>query len=155
MNDFKKHLLAGVDAAKTAAANRQEIYDVINEVDRQLSEVYDSKVHFGIWNLTRTIKPKNTNNIFGSALSALSLDREDYKGLSICDHESKNPIPIADWYMSENGYPCKITIDGRESYCSDKEDLENEISSLLSHVRTGKAILKKLEEFEKAKDKEE
>lgn len=58
MNDFKKFLLAGVDAAKTAVANKQEIYDVINEVDKQLSEIYDSKVHFGIWNLTRTITPK-------------------------------------------------------------------------------------------------
>lgn len=112
--------MAGVDAAKTAASNKQEIYDVINEVDKQLGEIYESKVHFGIWDLTRTIKPK-TNNIIGTALSQLSLERESYQGLTISDHENKNPIPLADWYMSENGYPCKITIDGRESFCSDKK----------------------------------
>lgn len=154
VNDFKKFLLAGVDAAKTAAANKKEIYDVINEVDKQLSEVYESKVHFGIWNLTRTIKPKN-KNVFTSTLSALSFESEDYQGLSITDHENKNPIALADWYMSENGYPCKIIMDGGESFCSDKDELENEIASLLSHVRTGKAILKKLEEFEKSQTKED
>lgn len=154
VNDFKKFLLAGVDAAKTAASNKQEIYDVINEVDKQLGEIYESKVHFGIWDLTRTIKPKN-NNIIGAALGQLSLERESYQGLTISDHENKNPIPLADWYMSENGYPCKITIDGRESFCSDKKDLENEIANLLSHVRTGKAILKKLEEFNKIQPKED
>lgn len=146
MSDFKKYLLVGVDAARTAAANKQEIHDVINEVDKQLSEVYDSKVHFGIWNLTRTLKPKN-NNIFGGALSALSLEREEYQSLAISNYENKNPTPLADWFMSESGYPCKIIMDGIESFCSDKDDLENEISSLLSHVRTGKAILKKLEEY--------
>ncbi|EPC9413431.1 hypothetical protein ACR3SC_002607 [Klebsiella variicola] len=154
MNDFKKYLLAGVDAAKTAAVNKKEIYDVINEVDKQLSEIYDSKVHFGVWKLTRPIKPKG-NTLLGGALNAFNFDREEYQSLSISDHETKNPIPLADWYMSENGYPCKITIDGREAFCSDKEELENEIASLLSHVRTGKAILKKLEEFEKIQPEED
>ncbi|QFH49015.1 hypothetical protein [Leclercia adecarboxylata] len=149
MSDFKKYLLAGVDAARTAAANKQEIYDIINEVDKQLIEIYDSKVHFGIWNLTRPIKPKN-NNILGGALSTFSLEREEYQGLVISNYENKNPIPLAEWFMSENGYPCKIIMDGIESFCSDKDDLENEISSLLSHVRTGKAILKKLEEYNNA-----
>lgn len=143
MNDFKKHLLAGVAAAKTAEANKEEIYDVINEVDRQLSEIYESKVHFGI-----------CDNITKNPLIALSLGKKRYQGLAISDHKNENAIHLADWYMSENGYPCKITIDGRESFCNDKEELENEISSLLSHVKTGKAILKTLEEFKKSQAKE-
>ncbi|MGA7506875.1 MAG: hypothetical protein WBW72_00965 [Erwinia billingiae] len=154
MNDFKKYLLAGVDAAKSAAANKKEIHDVIDEVNKQLGEVYDSKVNFGIWNLNRDIKPK-VNNIFGNAFSALSLERESYQGLAISDHEIKNPIPLADWYMSENGYPCKITLDGRESFCSDKDELENEISNLLSHVKTGEAILKKLADFDGTQGEED
>lgn len=149
MSDFKKYLLAGIDAAKTAAANKEEIYAVINEVNRQLSEIYDSKVHFGIWSFTRP-KGMKTRSTIGSALALFGVEQEDYESLAISNHENKNPTPLADWFMSENGYPCKIIMDGVESFCSDKDDLEIEISNLLSNIRTGKAILNKLEEYNDA-----
>lgn len=152
MADFKKSLLAGVDAAKIAKANREEILSVIAEVNKQLNEVYESKLNFGIYNLLRSIEPK-TKNILNTAFSHLSLEREAYQALAVADPSGKNPAPLADWQFSENGYPCKIIRGGLSSYCNNKEELEAEISSLLSEVRTGKTILEKVSDYEnKIKD---
>lgn len=145
MADFKKSFSAGVAAAVAAAENKKEIMEVISEVDRQLSETYDGKVHFGAWNLTK--KARKKGSLAHSFADVLNFEVVEYQGLCITNYNDKEPIELVEWKISENGYPCVLKYDEREAYCSNREDLVEELSTLLSHVQTGKAILKQLENF--------
>lgn len=145
MADFRKSFTVGVAAAVVAAENRKEINDLIREVNKQLQETYDNKVYFGVWSLTkRTRKKGAVTNVF---VDAFNFDIVEYDGLCIANHEEKDPVTLAEWKVSENGYPCIIKYDDREAYCYNKEDLVTELSTLLSDVKTGKAILKHLNNF--------
>ncbi|WP_241574767.1 hypothetical protein [Rosenbergiella nectarea] len=152
MADFKNSFKAGVESALVADNNKKEIQDLIEEVNSQITESYEGKVHFGVWNLTRT--SKNRKNIFSSITDPLSIDITSYKALCISDYNNKSPIELAEWKVDENGYPCMVKHDDRESYCFNKEELISEISSLLSSVKTGNAILEKLKFFSERGSKE-
>jgi len=141
MADFKKIFSVGVAAAETAAANKKEIEGVISEVNKQLQELYDEKVHFGVWDLTKRTPRPGVKNIF---VDAFNYDIVSYKGLCISNKEKKEPIVLAEWQITENGYPCILKYDDREAYCYNTDDLETELATLLSDVKTGKAILKHL-----------
>ncbi|PHM69187.1 hypothetical protein [Xenorhabdus sp. KJ12.1] len=145
MADFRQSFSTGVAAAQAAAANKKEINDLIMEVNKQLKETYDGKVHFGVWNLSKKLRKKGTvTNVF---VDAFNLDVVEYQGLCITNSDNKEPIALVEWKISENGYPCIIKYDDRDAYCYNKEDLVTEFSTLLSDVKTGKAILKQLEIF--------
>ncbi|WP_145517587.1 hypothetical protein [Yersinia mollaretii] len=147
MADFRQSFSAAVAAAVVAAENKKEIKDLINEVNKQLEEAYDGKVHFGIWNLSKKSRKKGSvTNIF---LDALNLEVVEYQGLCITNYDSKEPIELVEWKINENGYPCIIIYNDREAYCYNKEDLVAELSTLLSDVKTGKAILQQLDNFSK------
>ncbi len=65
MADFRKSLSVGVAAAVAAAENKKEIQDLINEVNSQIEETYEGKVHFGVWTLKKSTPKKQTKgNIF-------------------------------------------------------------------------------------------
>ena len=153
MADFRKAFSTGVEAAKLAAQNKREINSIITEVNDQLSEFYDGKVNFGVWNLSKRKKGKEgAGNLF---LGMMSLETISYQGLCISNYEKKDPIELVEWKVTENGYPCIIKYEDREAYCYNSEDLMAEISSLLSDVKTGKAILAKLDDFAKKDNKVE
>jgi hypothetical protein len=152
MANFKNSLSVGVEAAKVAAENKREIDELIQDVNRQVEEAYDGKVHFGVWNLTKRVRRNDAAaNIFMDVLNFVNVE---YKGLCITNYDNKEPISLVEWKVSENGYPCIIKYDDREAYCYDKDDLISEFSTLLSDIKTGKAILKQLDAFsEKGKAK--
>lgn len=145
MVDFKKSIAVGVSAAVAAAENKKEIKNLISEVNKQLEEHYDGKVHFGVWNLSkRSHKKKSVTN---SIMDAFNFETIEYQGLCITNYDNKEPIELVEWKVTENGYPCIIIYDDREAYCYNKEDLATELSTLLCDVKTGKAILKQLDNF--------
>lgn len=147
MSDFKSSLMAGVAAAEKALSAQNEIYSVINDVDAQLKEVYEGKVSFGLGSFYKEVKIKNPVQAFSIGLSRFNEER--YPGLAIFDSEGNNGDKIADWSMAETGYPCKISYDGTDVYCRNKEELIKGLLDLLKDVRTGKAILIKINEHDK------
>lgn len=145
MADFRQSFSAAVAAAVVAAENKKEINDLIQEVSRQLEEAYEGKVHFGVWKLSKRLRKKDAvGNIF---MNVLNYETVEYQALCITNYDNKEPISLVEWKISDNGYPCIITYDERDSYCYNKEDLIAELSTLLSDVKTGKAILKQLADF--------
>ncbi|HAT8000571.1 TPA: hypothetical protein GF082_13895 [Citrobacter braakii] len=145
MADFRQSFSAGVAAAVVAAENKKEIKDLISEVSKQLEESYEGKVHFGIWNLSKKLRKKGVvTNVF---VDAFNFELVEYQGLCITNYDNKEPIELVEWKINENGYPCIIIYDDREAYCYNKEDLVAELSTLLSDVKTGKAILQQLDNF--------
>ncbi|WP_338511364.1 hypothetical protein [Erwinia aphidicola] len=150
MNDLKNSLLAGVEAAKNAAVNKNEIKEVINSIDDLLKEIYGGKVGFGIFNFTLPKKKDNGSNPFSGVLNfnILNTSFESYEGLGIANSKGGKAVPVAKFSLAEEGYPCKINYDNNDVYCYTKEELISELSSLLKHVRTGKAILDIINEVE-------
>ncbi|EOZ9311062.1 MULTISPECIES: hypothetical protein [Enterobacter cloacae complex] len=147
MADFRKSLSVGVAAAVAAAENKKEIQDLINEVNSQIEETYEGKVHFGVWTLKKSTPKKQTKgNIF---FGALNFDFLEYDALCITNHEDKEPIDLVEWKVGDAGYPCILKYEEREAYCYNREDLITELSTLLSDVKTGEAILKQLNKFNK------
>ncbi|MDE9569832.1 hypothetical protein [Xenorhabdus bovienii] len=147
MTDFRKSFSVGVAAATVAAENKKEINDLIKAVNKQLEETYDGKVHFSVRSLSKRVhKESAVANVF---LDAFNFGFVEYQGLCITNYDNKEPIELAEWKVSENGYPCIIKYNDREAYCYNKDDLVVELSTLLSDVKTGKAILKQLDNFSK------
>lgn len=144
MADFKKSFSVGVNAAVVASENKKEINEIIHEVNKQLGEVYEGKVHFSVWDFTKTLRRDGKNNVF---TNPFSFETVKYQGLCITNYDNKEPIELVEWKVTETGYPCIIKYDDREAYCYDKDDLVTELSSLLSDVKTGKAILKQIDNF--------
>lgn len=153
MADFKISFSAGVAAAVLATENKNEIYSLISDVDKQLADAYDGKVHFGIWTFKKKKRKKDAvANIF---MDALNYDTVEFDALSVANYDSKEPISLVEFKVTENGYPCILKYEDREAYCYDKEDFVTELSTLLSDVKTGKAILKQINDFSNKQKVEE
>ncbi|MFH3515906.1 hypothetical protein ABK948_09070 [Citrobacter sp. 70972423] len=136
MSDFKKSFLAGLDSAKKANKNINEIKEVIDSMSNQLSDLTNNKATLGI----ATFYEDATN-----PLVRFTANAKKYKGLAIFDGEGKGGVEIAEWTQHESGYPCTISSESGRYYCSNKEELEDAITDLFSQTRTGKIILSKIE----------
>lgn len=151
MKNFKDSLQAGIDAAKVASNNRKEIISVIRSVSDQIKEISDGKAMFAKGKFYREpegIAARAYVSIMGSA-------GESYQGLAIYNGDGKNGIIIAEWSEDASGYPCSLSYAGEKIFCSNKIELENALSDLLSQVKTGEAILRQMRTYvpsEKPKD---
>lgn len=146
MSDFKSSLMAGVAAAEKAISAQNEIFSLISDVDAQLKEIYEGKVRFGLGDFYK--ENKAINPVQALSLGLARLTEERYPGLAIWNSDNSDGVKIADWSMAETGYPCKISYDGVNVYCRNKDELVKGLVDLLKDVRTGKAILKKIEEYD-------
>lgn len=152
MSDFRAALQAGMSVAKTAVFNKNEINSVIAEIEEQIIEFSHNKATFGLGTFNRK-RSESPMDAFVSVLTPHPV--ETYEALAVWNSEGKSPIQLAEMSISENGYPCKITYDGNDVYCNNKEELIFELSALLSSGKTGKAILEKMEEYDKKNNPEE
>lgn len=147
MTDIKKSLLAGIQSAKDAFNNINEIHSVLNATSNIIKEISDGNATLGVGSFFE----KNENDSpFASSLaimaSAYGQDkRRKYKALAIFDKDGKYGEEIAEWTQHENGYPCSITFNTSKLYCSNKEELQSALSELLKETKTGKAILSKMQ----------
>ncbi|MBK0032700.1 hypothetical protein IBT47_10435 [Erwinia sp. S43] len=152
MKDYKESLLAGLQLAKQAEKNKLEISCTISAASDQISEITEKKAKLGIRNF---YKDGMSGDIYGASLIKFNEIlgkkdiREKYQALAILDSEDKNPIEVAEWSQSDNGYPCTISYNGQKLFCSTKEELENTLEGLLLEVKTGKAILSQINRFDK------
>lgn len=145
MKNFKDSLQAGIDAAKVASNNRQEIASVIRSVNEQVKEISDGKAMFSKGKFYREPKPEAL--AVKAFISIMGNAGESYQGLGIYNGDGKNGIIIAEWSEGASGYPCSLSYAGEKIFCSNKIELENALSDLLSQVETGEAILKQMKTF--------
>jgi hypothetical protein len=139
MRDFENSIRAGLASAKAAQAARTEIKEIFREFNDQLLSASDGAAKIAIVEMTEYVGKKNALldlvNAFG--------ERRSYDAIVIKHPTSKEfaQREVARWRQSEDGYPCWITIDNRETACSDKDSLEAELANLASSTRVGEAVL--------------
>lgn len=132
MIDFTKHLNIGLDAAKSAEANRAEIDSVFDELNKQLLSATGGKVKIQRlefrepWKYTKDFQPVS------------------YFALAVCSaNQTVKPTEIAKWTMARSGYPCEIELNGNGKwYCEDKSGLETALGTLLQDPLVGETIQK-------------
>lgn len=146
MTDIKKSLLAGIESAKSAYNNINEINTILTSTSELIKEISNGKATFGIG----TFYEKNENDTpLGASIALMASTyghetRKKYKGLAIFDAAGNAGEEIAVWTQHENGYPCSITYNSYVLFCKNKDELENALAELLKQVKTGKAILSKM-----------
>jgi hypothetical protein len=136
MVDFKKSFAAGIDSAKIAEANRAEIQSVFDEVNKQLEEVTDGTVFID----RRQYYVNNT--IQDLAAIANFKPREVYHAVVASNPKvpESSEKELANWKMSQDGYPCRIYIGSNHIVCEDKKALEGAVQELLSDTAVGEKL---------------
>ncbi|WP_395312702.1 hypothetical protein V1603_12460 [Enterobacter sp. ECC-219] len=135
MVDFEKAFLTGLNSAKKASNNIEEINSVIKKMSMELMHLTKGKVKLGV----SSFYEKDDN-----PLRHLHAGLKTYQGLAVFDGDGRNGVEIAKWTQHENGYPCSIASSAGKFYCKNKEDLESVIADLFMQTRTGKIILDKI-----------
>ncbi|WP_288460466.1 hypothetical protein [uncultured Enterobacter sp.] len=154
--DFKKYLNNGLEAAKIARKNKDEIQGVINELSDVIKEHSGGLVTLTVSNEQRLSK-SISSMVIGAAAAAAAAGFGvspyiDYKALSLVLKKGKvnKREQIAEWRMDESdGYPCVISYNGGEISCGTKEMLEKALGGLISNASTGERLLKLIAEGNK------
>lgn len=129
MVDFVKSLKTGLDAAKVAEDNREEIDAVFYELNRQLSEATKDKVQIKRGEFSEGLTfTKDFRRIRYWALAVYS----NFEGVA--------PTEIAKWSMERSGYPCSIEMGPSRWHCEDRAGLENALGFLLQDPVVGETI---------------
>lgn len=150
MRDFKGSLLVGINAAKVAENNREEIDSVLKNINDQIYDYSSNKATFGVRRFSRE-EVQATKNIFPTVADLFNNKKYVwYEGLAISDCNGGDPIEIAKWSKSDGGYPCTISFGGEKFVCGKKAELENALSNLLQEVKTGEAILEKIRMYDES-----
>jgi hypothetical protein len=159
MFDFTSSIKAGIAAAETAAENTKEIYEVFDELTKQIESFSDGKL---------TVKLENSPDVWGgrngllstfgmgaigavvsganlaSAAAALGETGSNVKkkiSLMLIDTQNGNQkAALATVDISKLGYPVKFTYGDQVSNASDKESLGMILSAILQHPDSGKAM---------------
>lgn len=156
--DFKKYLSSGLEAAKTARKNKDEIQGVISDLSDVIKEHSGGLVTLIISNEQRVSKSVNSfgvGAVAAAAAAAAGLGFSpyiDYKALSLVLTKGKvvKREQIAEWRMNESdGYPCVISYNGRDINCGSKEMLEKALGGLISNASTGERLLQLIAEGSK------
>lgn len=136
MVDFKKSFNAGIDSAKFAEANRNEIQSVFDEINKQLEEVTEGTIFIDR-------KRYYVNNTIQDLASIANFKpRETYHAVVAVNPKVPNSPEkeLANWKMSKDGYPCRIYIDNNHIACEDKKALEAAMQELLSDTSVGEKL---------------
>tara|TARA_R110001583_G_scaffold9243_3_gene43926 strand:- start:868 stop:1341 length:474 start_codon:yes stop_codon:yes gene_type:complete len=136
MADFRKSFSAGINAAKVAEKNRDEIQTVFDEVNKQLEEVAG-----GTLSIDRKRYYVN-NAIQDLAAIANFKQREVYEAVIAFNPKASGSAEkeLANWKMSNDGYPCRIYIGSNHISCEDKKALEGAIQELLRDTAVGEKL---------------
>ncbi|KPN91689.1 hypothetical protein [Pseudomonas nunensis] len=145
MVDFIGSFNKGLSAAQQAEKNREEIYSVLESLNKQLEDASKGTVKIDV--LQKTIplfemftNPKTTAKPY-SFLAAFNPLAEIYK-----------PSELAKWALDPNGYPCLITTEEGDIYCEDKSGLERGLQILISSPMVGEKIYSVMKQKLKAVD---
>lgn len=137
MSDFNDALQRGLDAAKRAQANRDEIKDVFAELNQALHSKSGGKVEIAIVPIENTLDDLlRLAAIFGKS------NREQAVAVRLIGHENVRGKMIARWKQDDAGYPCTIIWGERHTSCDSVDSLRSELVELVSSPSVGEAIVR-------------
>lgn len=137
MTDFNDSLRRGLDAARQAQANRDEIKAVFSELNRALNAMSDGKIEVAIVPVTTTMSALNR-------LAKIYLDKDqEERVIAVRRIGETNTLAklLAHWKQGSAGFPCSIIWNERHASCEDVESLRAELATLVSSPAVGEAIL--------------
>jgi hypothetical protein len=123
MNDYKSAFSEGLKAAERANAARKEIDQVFKDLNTQLSDITEGRIH--------VIREQRARN---STLKLVITLEPDYYWAIIAYNPKVGSSPnkeLCEWEMGSAGYPCKMIWSGNTHYCENKQALEATLSVLL------------------------
>ena len=136
MVDFNDSLRRGLDAAKKAQANRDEISHILTELNQALKSMSDGKAEIAIVPISTTM------NALSRLIVYLDKNQEEQVlAIRPIAREGLLPRQVARWKQGEAGYPCSIIWGERHASCDDSESLMAELADLMSSSTVGEAIL--------------
>lgn len=136
MTYFNDALRRGLDAAKTAQTNRNEIQEIFAQLNEDLRAMSDGKAEIAV--VPRSSIMDGINRLI------VMLDRrEEEQVLAVRSivHKDMQPKQIARWKEGDAGYPCSIIWGERNTTCDDSISLVSELAELVSSPLVGEAIL--------------
>lgn len=139
MIDFNDALQQGLDAAKRAHINREQIKNVFVQINESLHKISGGKVEIAIVPAESTM---DTIQRVAFAFDKNRREREYVLAVRLIGQESLQPKKIALWKQSDAGYPCSIIWGDRHASCDDVDSLKNELAELLRSPSVGEAIFK-------------
>jgi hypothetical protein len=132
MVNFVEAYKTGLNSAELAEKRKREIDSVFEELNAQLAEATQGKIHISIKKLPDS-----------SIRMELQILNPTYH-LAIA---AENPLvnfnsqrELAKWEQDRAGYPCKITLASQAMYCEDKQGLEKALAALLSDPVVGETL---------------
>jgi hypothetical protein len=147
MSIFVDAFQVGIDAGKQALRNTQEIDLVFNELEREISENSQGKLHVSREEMSRKRRVWQRVSTLDSALGPYAPkpyydETVSYDAIVVGNGNRK--VAIAEYEISETGYPIVIKWADREASCWDREALTETLQELLADAATGKTIFQLL-----------
>lgn len=135
MIDFKIAFREGLNEAGKAIKARNEIRKVFEELNRQIQEITDNKVHIELQTFKEEV---NVIDLFKFGFPNVP----KYTAIAAFNPMAKDsPVKkLARWQQESKGYPCKISWDGNTKYCEDKKALETALTELLKDPMVGEDL---------------
>lgn len=140
MSNFKDSFNKGIDLANVARNNKEEINQVFDDLNKELSELTSNKVEIVINNFSEEMEPLSaTAGVIGAAIAGLEGPKyRRYQGLGARNPNRNSSIyELATWSQGRAGYPCKIKFGNKSFICEDKEGLIEALSELLEDPEAG------------------
>lgn len=146
--DFKNSLVVGLEAAKKARSNKDEIFSVINDLSDSIKEVTQGRVSL------KVTSERRLSHDYGGFASVAAMafttlkninPYVEYEALSLITQRDEAEVTekVAEWKMNESdGYPCVISYNKRDVSCKNKDMLIKALSDLMSDASTGDVILR-------------
>ena len=142
--DFKNSLAVGLEAAKKARANKEEIFSVISDLNDSVKELSQGRVFLKVTSEKKLAPNQTALTAVVSSFTNIN-PYIDYEALSFVTKREQTEVKenIAVWKINESdGYPCVISYNKRDVSCKDKETLIKALNDLMSDASTGEILLR-------------
>lgn len=139
--NFEESFRRGFVAAETARVAKAEIEAVFTDLNQQLYQASNGAAWIDIRKKEEMKRPRG---VMETALASIGQGQYvNYKAIVVA-HRSQSgfpPIEVARWRDSQEGYPCWISTEDNENYCTDKESLIESLTELCATAKVGEAVL--------------
>jgi hypothetical protein len=148
--DFKKSLSAGLEAAKKARYNKDEINSTIKDLSQVINEFSNGLISLEITSERKKVDNSNMFSAMASAMGTLSHlnSYKDYQALSLIKNSNNRIIKreLAEWSLNDSvGYPCVISYNKQDVRCSTRDTLAKALNDLMSDAQSGESLLELME----------
>lgn len=133
MADFKTALTLGISAALDSKRRRNEVKQILIELNNQIYEATDKKI-------TIAVESYGINSIIVAALALGNKNKQQLALIASSTGDNKRKQILSPWEQANEGYPCTLTIGKNIFSCEDKYALENCLTNLLQDAEVGEKI---------------